>query len=193
MADAGMGNPFALLTFLAAPALLTNAAALMIFSTSNRLARASDRARTLAIEVRRSEDHTSPEFMLNTKLFRLAAERTEHLVKALSALYLALASFAAGTGLALAGSVGVAAGAMWVERLTLVAAGPVAAVGIAAFALSAGRLFRESGMALEGIRMEQELVRGVVGKEAARSRLFGIAPPVTPLVTPPIGRPGAGE
>jgi len=40
-------NPFAILTFIAAPALLTNASSLLALGTSNRFARNVDRARAL--------------------------------------------------------------------------------------------------------------------------------------------------
>ena len=45
MADA---NPFAALSLIVAPAILTNASSILAMSTSNRLARAADRARELA-------------------------------------------------------------------------------------------------------------------------------------------------
>ena len=41
-------NPLATLSFIVAPAVLTNAASVMVMSTSNRLARAVDRARELS-------------------------------------------------------------------------------------------------------------------------------------------------
>jgi hypothetical protein len=49
LADANQfsANPFVILTLIVAPAILTNAAALMIMSTSNRFARAVDRGRDL--------------------------------------------------------------------------------------------------------------------------------------------------
>jgi len=40
-------NPFAVLSFIVAPAILTNASSVLTLSTSNRLARAVDRAREL--------------------------------------------------------------------------------------------------------------------------------------------------
>lgn len=41
-------NPFAALSLIVAPAILTNASSVLAMSTSNRLARAVDRARELA-------------------------------------------------------------------------------------------------------------------------------------------------
>ena len=41
----GSSNPFAILTLIAAPAVLTNAASLLALGTSNRFARNIDRSR----------------------------------------------------------------------------------------------------------------------------------------------------
>jgi hypothetical protein len=40
-------NPFAVLSLIVAPAILTNASCVLVMSTSNRLARVVDRARNL--------------------------------------------------------------------------------------------------------------------------------------------------
>ncbi|HJZ56636.1 MAG TPA: hypothetical protein VKE74_16840, partial [Gemmataceae bacterium] len=45
------GNPFGVLTFIVAPAVLTNASCIMALGTSNRFALAIDRAKALAAEV----------------------------------------------------------------------------------------------------------------------------------------------
>ncbi len=44
-------NPFAALTFIAAPALLTNASSLLLLGTTNRLARAVDRVRAVVAQL----------------------------------------------------------------------------------------------------------------------------------------------
>ena len=41
-------NPFAVLSLIVAPAILTNASSVLIMNTSNRLARGADRARELS-------------------------------------------------------------------------------------------------------------------------------------------------
>src|SRR5882672_7907964 len=48
-------NPFAVLSFIVAPAVLTNASSVLILSTSNRLARAVDRTRALSRELEASQ------------------------------------------------------------------------------------------------------------------------------------------
>ena len=55
-------NPFALLSLIAAPAVLTNAASVLVMSTSNRLARVDDQARELA--KRLEATHDLPYFVL---------------------------------------------------------------------------------------------------------------------------------
>jgi len=49
--DAGGGNPFAVLTAVVAPAILTNACSVLALGTSNRLARVVDRTRVVAREL----------------------------------------------------------------------------------------------------------------------------------------------
>ncbi len=49
-------NPFAVLSLIVAPAILTNASSVLIMSTSNRLARGADRARELSKQLEGTED-----------------------------------------------------------------------------------------------------------------------------------------
>src|ERR1700758_3880174 len=49
--NAAAGNPFAVLTAVVAPAILTNACSVLALGTSNRLARGVDRTRVVAREL----------------------------------------------------------------------------------------------------------------------------------------------
>ena len=49
--DGAAGNPFAVLTAVVAPAILTNACSVLALGTSNRLARVVDRTRVVAREL----------------------------------------------------------------------------------------------------------------------------------------------
>lgn len=96
-------NPWAVLTFLAAPAILTNASTILALGTSNRLARASDRARAasrLILESKPGESGESKESMTD---FDAAARRTGMLIQALRRFYLGAGCFAAATCVALLG------------------------------------------------------------------------------------------
>ena len=52
-------NPFAVLSLIVAPAILTNATSLLIMSTGNRLARAVDRARELSKQLEETQKFDS--------------------------------------------------------------------------------------------------------------------------------------
>ena len=53
-------NPFAALSLIVAPAILTNASSVLTMSTSNRLARAVDRARDLARQLEAADEAGGP-------------------------------------------------------------------------------------------------------------------------------------
>src|SRR5437588_9007866 len=88
-------NPFGMLTFIVAPAILTNASSVMALGTANRFARAIDRARDLAAQVDGKEQDRDPEMALRIRQLRYAERRALVLVRALTAFYLSLGSFAA--------------------------------------------------------------------------------------------------
>ena len=52
------GNPFAVLTAIVAPAILTNASSVLALATSNRLARVVDRTRIVAAQMASFEPGT---------------------------------------------------------------------------------------------------------------------------------------
>lgn len=98
-------NPFASLTLIAAPAILTNASTLLILSTSNRLARAVDRARVLADKLERldASGEEAEEMMLNE--LHSAEDRTLILAKALRSIYFTVGAFASAAFISLIGAV----------------------------------------------------------------------------------------
>ncbi len=88
-------NPFVILTLIVAPAILTNAAALMIMSTSNRFARAVDRGRDLSrqiVQAKQSDDLPTLD-RLNAELL-LTEKRTILLLNSMRSFYLSLSGFA---------------------------------------------------------------------------------------------------
>lgn len=87
-------NPYAALSLIVAPAVLTNASSILVLSTSNRLARAVDRARALATEL------DTPAKAMDLAALRLseldsAARRAVMLLGALRLFYASIGSFAA--------------------------------------------------------------------------------------------------
>lgn len=99
-------NPFAVLTFIAAPAILTNASSVSALATSNRVARATDRARAISTELENRAGKSAEWVELYIRLLQYAEKRLLLIVRALTAFYFSVGSFAAaslisvfGTGL----------------------------------------------------------------------------------------------
>src|SRR6185503_13783140 len=97
-------NPFAAFSLIVAPAILTNASSVLAMSTSNRLARAVDRARDLARQIEAIEaaaDPARPESHKSVErhLLELTAteRRTTMLLRVLQSFYFALGGFASST------------------------------------------------------------------------------------------------
>jgi hypothetical protein len=98
-------NPFAVLSLIAAPAILTNACSVLAMSTSNRLARAADRTRELSKQLEETGGLSTPDTDRRLRELSASEQRTLQLVSALRSIYLALGSFAFATLMSLVGAV----------------------------------------------------------------------------------------
>ena len=98
------GNPFAALTAVAGPAILTNACSVLSLGTANRLARVVDRTRVVTATINALED-TSAEYPLWMEQLERLNVRAHLLLKALQNFYAALGLFAAAALIAIIGSV----------------------------------------------------------------------------------------
>src|SRR6478736_2593433 len=87
-------NPFAVLSLMVAPAILTNASSVLIMSTSNRLARAVDRARELSKQLEQTVNYDNPEARRRLRELATSEERALLLLRALRSVYVALGAFA---------------------------------------------------------------------------------------------------
>lgn len=99
------GNPFAVLTAIVAPAILTNASSVLALGTSNRLARVVDRTRVVWAELA-ALDRESPDYQLWATQLPPLHERAQLLVKALRLFYAGLGLFAASALVSVVGSIG---------------------------------------------------------------------------------------
>lgn len=118
-------NPFALLSLIAAPAVLTNAASVLALSTSNRFVRASDRLR--ALTARYAEAHDEAQRALLMDMLRRVQRQAAMLLHALRSAYIAIGSFVTASLISILGA-GVAASKF--HDLFVVFAGLALAVGI---------------------------------------------------------------
>jgi hypothetical protein len=102
----GAPSPFAALSLIVAPAILTNACSVLVMSTSNRLARAVDLARDRARELDAvSSEQLAPDSRRWLDEMSAANQRSVLLLRALRAIYTALGGFSSATLIALLGVV----------------------------------------------------------------------------------------
>ncbi len=141
-------NPFAALSLIVAPAILTNACSVLIMSTSNRLARTVDRGRELARELEGSDDFTSAAGSRRLNELSAAEERSLLLVRALRCGYIALSGFAAATLLSLLGAVFEPGGRIAMTQLLEALALVAGASGVASLVVASTLLVRETRLAV---------------------------------------------
>jgi len=148
-------NPFALLTFISAPAVLTNASCVLLFGTGNRYGRAVDRLHELARAIEGATELNAAE--KEAKMSELAACETRALliVRGLTCFYTAVAGFVASTLVSLIGAVMASAGvAGWVTASFAVAFA-AGAIGVAAMISGAVMLARETTYSFRVLKAER--------------------------------------
>ncbi len=152
-------NPLAALSLIVAPAVLTNASSILVLSTSNRLARAIDRARTLAIQLEKPAATPDRFVALRLKEMAGAEQRALMLLNALRFFYASLGSFAASALTSLLGAVLLGRGAerlASILELLAVGAGSIAVCGLI---LGCIVLLRETRIAVLVVSEESTLLR----------------------------------
>lgn len=162
-------NPFAVLTFIAAPALLTNAASVLAMSTINRMLRTRDRMHEL---FKRSEEGGLPQ----AEAARLVAQvnRVERqatlLLRSLHAIYVALGAFSGATLVTLLGAaVAPFVGVIWL-RLVVASGLLLGFFGLGGLVLGSAHLFRATQLSLLNIQEEAELIRARQGGSSTRQQ-----------------------
>ena len=158
-------NPFAILTFIAAPAVLTNAASILTLGTSNRFGRNVDRARALIklVEAHRNaagpSDEMRAEDALNRKLLGWMDERTGLLMRAMSLFYFAIGCFAAGSLTSLMGAILASMDHPYALDVVLIIALFGGIAGLVGLICGGALLVRETRLALRTIREEMNFYR----------------------------------
>ncbi len=163
-------NPFAVLTFISAPAVLTNASSVLLFGTGNRYGRAVDRAHELADMVLRDGGQDSAELKLRVRQLESAQRRTLLIVRALTCFYTAVAAFVGSTLISLIGAILVSAGADRGVSSTFAVAFSCGALGVAAMITGALMLAAESRFSFSVLRQENAFITGRVHSQTALSR-----------------------
>jgi hypothetical protein len=149
-------NPFAILTFIAAPALLTNATSVLAMSTTNRMLRNRERMHDL---LKDSEGGNPP----HGSKFLEQVERVEKqailLLSALHFIYVALGSFAASVLVTLLGAVAGQLGNEIVMRVVVGIGLLLGFTGIGGLIGGCLHLFKATQLSLINIRQEADLIR----------------------------------
>jgi Protein of unknown function (DUF2721) len=149
-------NPFAVLTAIVAPAILTNASSVLALGTGNRLGRVVDRTRVVYGDLAASAPG-SEEYQEWTEQLAALRVRAQMLLKALRLFYAALGLFASSALVSVGGSVATYYGH---KPLFFLAAGLAVVTGASAVAgLAAGcsLMVHETRLALQSLDKEAEI------------------------------------
>jgi hypothetical protein len=158
-----VANPFAILSFIVAPAILTNASSVLAMSTSNRLARAVDRARELSKQLENPQDHDRVATDRRLRELSAAEERALLLIRALRSFYLALGGFASAALLSVVGAVMISMGATPLIPVFEIVAALAGLVAVVALVHGSVVLVRETRIAVQVLRERAALVRARIG------------------------------
>jgi hypothetical protein len=152
-------NPFTVLTLIAGPAVLTNASSVLALGTSNRFARAIDRARALSEQLESADAPTNPLTPMRVRQLNRTEVRAQRLLQALRAFYLALGNFASAALISLIGA-GVATSIHHlVFRVTLFLALITGGIGVGSLVVGCSLLVGETRLALLNVTEEADAVR----------------------------------
>ncbi|HEX5575273.1 MAG TPA: DUF2721 domain-containing protein, partial [Gemmatimonadales bacterium] len=152
-------NPFGALSLIVAPAVLTNASSILVLSTSNRLARAVDRARALATQLEAPDGIPDRFTPLRLKELASSEQRALMLLSALRLFYASLGAFAGAALTSLLGAgVSAAPQRSLSTTLELVAIG-AGFVGVLGLILGCLLLVRETRIAVLVVSEEASLLR----------------------------------
>jgi hypothetical protein len=171
--DPFTNNPFAVLTTVVAPAVLTNACSVLCLGTGNRIARVVDRSRQLsaALEAMPAGD---PHCNRYEEQLAGLGERARFLFSALRLTYTALGCFATAALVAVVGSASSYFAQHWVFRLAAGAGLLAGGAGVACLVAGCAMMIREVRLALRHISEEAEdaIVAVHGGRETARPDLL---------------------
>lgn len=155
--DSLASSPFAALTIIVAPAILTNAASVLSLGTGNRIARVVDRTRVLAAELARLDPHGALALRYQDHLKRLR-DRSHLLLRALRCFYASIGAFAASALISIVGSLAAttAGDGVFVTMASLSLAAGTAGVG--GLVLGCAQTVRETQLAVRFLEEEVHFI-----------------------------------
>jgi hypothetical protein len=148
-----LDNPFAVLTAIVAPCILTNACSVLALGTSNRVARVVDRTRVLTAELARLGTGEPGQARRLRQIERLRA-RARLLMSALRIIYAALGSFAACALISVLGALATSYEVPALFHASAVVALAVGLGGVSALVIGCSKMVAETRLALLGMTEE---------------------------------------
>jgi hypothetical protein len=153
----GGQNPFALLTLIVAPAVLTNAMSVLALSTSNRFLRAGERLRALAAELELATSREDAGWRL-VHINRIERQAVL-LLSALRSIYLALGSFVIASLVSIVGAAFAARQLHHSDELMIILGLAVGFIGAGALVWGCMNLFRATRLSMMNISEEAAAIR----------------------------------
>jgi hypothetical protein len=153
-----MQTPFAVLSFVVAPALLTNASCVLALSTINRMLRTREVMSHLYEKSEAAVVKGKDAVRLLEQVGRVENQAV-CLLLALRSIYIALAAFAAATLVTLLGaSLAQFQGELWLRILVALGIG-LAILGVSGLVVGSLNLFRATQLSLASLREEASFIR----------------------------------
>jgi hypothetical protein len=151
-------SPLSALTFVAAPALLTNASSVLALGTINRMLRTREHMHELFLESKVA-DQSADERIRLLQITDRVEKQAGFLLTALHAIYFALASFASATLVTLLGAViTIVSDGIWVQAMAVLGL-VLGFFGAGGLVMACVSLFRTTQLSLVNIRDEAIVIR----------------------------------
>lgn len=150
-------NPFALLTLIVAPAVLTNAMSVLALSTSNRFLRAGERLRVLAKELNETDDPEGRAWRL-VHIGRIEKQAVL-LLHALRGTYMAMGAFVSTSLVSIVGAAFSAKALHPLDEILIIVGLGIGFVGAGSLVWASVRLFRATRLSMLNISEEAAMIR----------------------------------
>ena len=151
-----MQSPFAVLTFIAAPAILTSASSVLAMGTINRMLRARERMHELYDESKMPPAEQDKQLLVQVNRVE---QQGLLLVHALRAIYIAISAFAAASLVTLLGAAAGQIGSELLLHIVAIAGLLLGCVGVGGLIGGCVNLLKASELSLVNIREEAALIR----------------------------------
>jgi len=157
-------SPFGALTFIVAPALLTNASSVLAMSTITRMLRTRDRMQELFAKSEADGQSEEEAARLIGQTNRVEKQAIQ-LLRALHSIYIALGSFAAATLVTLLGAgLAIFHNSVW-NQVSVMTGTVLGIVGVGGLVYGSMNLLAATRLSLYNLREEAGLIRDRQGRK----------------------------